>query len=507
MANTGSVGGQVAVSEASISKMVKEVLQGKTLADMSKSKKIDVAQIVYHGEKLILPQGMSARGAIDLLEAHEQYLTTEVVIQEDYDVFPWDGANAVNEVLKAKFGWAQAIATPGFFGDKPPQLVRIAIGPNTYTEVPWGRFAIPGVKGWASTGVGMIRGRLCFKLYASVLRKDEQTIRELFSMVRDHLKEHSIYRGQAIKIRFNDDDGDALDMPEPEFLDTTKVKREHLIFPADVQSAIETNLFTPIERVRDVLANGMAVKRGVLLGGVYGTGKTLAATVASKIAVDNNITYVYVPRADELAKAVEFARQYQSPACVLFCEDVDRVLSGERDSDMDDILNIIDGIDSKSSNLIVVLTTNELNALEPAMLRPGRLDAVINVTEPDAEAVQKLLRVYGADAIAPDTDLTMAGVALAGRIPAVIAEVIQRAKLAQLRRQPAGSRVERLSEDAIIEAAQTMRAQLDLLDSKLAAGKPGKPALNQAMEDVMDAAIGRQIQRLASSMGVNLSDA
>lgn len=58
--------------------------------------------------------------------------------------------------------------------------------------------------------------------------------------------------------------------------------------------------------------------------GTYGTGKTMAATVASRLAVDAGITYVYVPRADELSDAIEFAKQYQSPACVIFCaEDIE----------------------------------------------------------------------------------------------------------------------------------------------------------------------------------------
>ena len=39
---------------------------------------------------------------------------------------------------------------------------------------------------------------------------------------------------------------------------------------------------------------------------------------------------------------------------------------------MDDVLNIIDGIDSKKANIITVLTTNDLEGINPAMLRPGR---------------------------------------------------------------------------------------------------------------------------------------
>jgi transitional endoplasmic reticulum ATPase len=130
---------------------------------------------------------------------------------------------------------------------------------------------------------------------------------------------------------------------------------------------------------------------------------------------------------------------------------------------MDEILNTIDGLDSKNSNIILVLTTNAVDKIHPAMLRPGRLDAVIEITPPDAPAVEKLLRLYGGLAISPAADLRPVGEALAGQIPAVIAEVVKRAKLAQLAMQEPGSLVKKLSVPALMEAAQTLSAQVRLL--------------------------------------------
>jgi transitional endoplasmic reticulum ATPase len=154
---------------------------------------------------------------------------------------------------------------------------------------------------------------------------------------------------------------------------------------------------------------------------------------------------------------------------------------------MDEILNLIDGIDTKNSNIIVVLTTNDLDAINPAMIRPGRLDAVIDVTPPDAQAVEKLLRLYGGTAINPETDLTDAGRVLAGNIPAVIAEVVKRAKLAELRRLQPGQKVSQLSQDAIVEASKTMHAQVALL-KRLSEPKETKPTITdlviEAVQDV-----------------------
>src|SRR3546814_19828879 len=111
---------------------------------------------------------------------------------------------------------------------------------------------------------------------------------------------------------------------------------------------------------------------------------------------------------------------------------------------MDDILNLLDGIDTKNSHIITVLTTNDLQSINPAMLRTGRLDAVIDVTPPDAQAVEKLLRLYGGDAIAADTNLEETGRVQAGNIRAAIAEGVKRAKLDQTRpqaRRGAGGRL------------------------------------------------------------------
>lgn len=184
---------------------------------------------------------------------------------------------------------------------------------------------------------------------------------------------------------------------------------------------------------------------------------------------------------------------------VIFCEDIDRVMAGERSVAMDDILNIIDGIDTKSANIVVVLTTNDLQAINPAMLRPGRLDAVIEVTPPDAKAVEKLLRVYGGEAIAATTDLAEAGKALDGAIPAVISEVVKRAKLAQLRLQQPGEKVAQLSEAALLEAAKTMRSQLKLLKDRSEANFE-KPALDQALSTLVSDAVKGATDRIASKV-------
>lgn len=230
-----------------------------------------VAEIVYHGEKMILPEGLAITDAIDLLKRRQDFLEKEVELMETFDVFPWDGANAIDEVLTRKFGWSAATATPGFFGPRPPKLISIEIDYNKTKQVPWGAFSLPGVEGLLHTRVDRKDGRMVFQLVAQVKRKDEATIKKIFEEVRDYLKTNSIYKGKAIKMRFLDDDGDPLQMPEPKFMDTSAISEDMVIYPQDVQTQININLFTPIKRVRDCIDNRIPIKRGVLLDGTYGT--------------------------------------------------------------------------------------------------------------------------------------------------------------------------------------------------------------------------------------------
>lgn len=451
------------------------------------SASIPVADIVHEGEKLVLPKEMSLDNAIALLERRKEYDSKRIHMVETFDVFPLDGACSLDTVLQRRYGWAPATSTPGFFRDHPPQLTTVQIGPDQVRQVPWGSFLLPAVDGRLQTETAQKDGRIVFALSAEILRRDERTVQALFDELREEVKRSSIYRGKTLRLRLFDEDGEKLPMPDPQFI-RNEIELTDLVYPDSVHRAIHTNLFVPIMRAHDCIANGIPLKRGVLLAGPYGTGKTLAAAAAASLAEEYGLTCLYVPRAEELAEALLFAKQYQSPACVVFCEDIDRTTSGPRSTQMDDILNSIDGLDTKNANIILVLTTNAIETIHPAMLRPGRLDAVIEVTPPDVTAVQQLLRHYGGPAISPQVDLSSVGHALSGKNAAEIAEVVRRAKLSQLAMQPAGTLVTELSVPALMEAAESLNAQ-----SRLVHGPQPSETNSHGLEGALMSALKRAL--------------
>lgn len=471
-------------------------------------KEVHVADVIKHGDKLIIPENMNYPAAIKLINRRMKFEEETVELNETFNAFPWDGAYALERVLVEMFGWAPSETKPGGFFQppQPPQLISIEIAPGEFHQVAWGMFSLPTVDGQINCTVSQKDGGVRFAIEATVKRKDEETIKDLFSRVRNKLVESSIYRGKAIKIRFRSDRGDVLPMPEPKFIDTAKIDPTELIYSDDIERMINVNLFTPITRVPDLVANGISIKRGIMLAGAYGTGKTLGARVAAKLAVEHGLTYVTVLRADELDDAINFAKLYGQPACVLFCEDIDRSMKGERTVKIDDILNTIDGIDSKHQNLITVLTSNHLSEINPAMLRPGRLDAIINVTAPDAKACERLIRRVAGAALDADTDISSAAERLAGSVPAVITEVVKRAKLTQLAHQEPGTMVEKLTSAALDDAALTMAHQNELLRvASLPA--PGRPDIEQALGSLIEARVrqGEDGKRLAMTGEVELN--
>ena len=413
----------------------------------------------HHPREAALPK------AIEVIQRKIEYDEQTVAINAPIDAFIFDGAYAFHRVLSNKFGWVNNVPTPGFFGDKPPAVLSVPIGLNETVNVPWGRTVLPGIDGFLHTGASYVDGRFIFVIQGEVKRKHENAVQEIVKLVKDFVRTNSIYKGKAFRLRLRDDDGDPLPMPQPKFLLLDPKIEGELIFSDQVKADININIFTVIEQTARVRAQGVPLKRGILLSGPYGTGKSMTSTVTAVKAVRNGWTYIVCDRADELADVLRLAREW-GPA-VVFCEDIDRVMDGHRDIDMDGLLNVIDGVESKAVELMVVLTTNDVDRINQAMLRPGRLDAVIHVAPPDAFAAQKLMRHYGRGLIAPDADLSAAGELMSGQIPAVIRETVERSKLAAISSTSNDAEL-RVTPQNLIDASLSMRNQLDLLAPKAA---------------------------------------
>ena len=430
-------------------------------------KKVDAVQVVEHDGPISVPKGMSLSRAIKALEDERTHRETTVGIRAPIEGFLPDVAHAFFQVLKKRYGWVHNKPTPGFFGDTPPTMLTVQTGLTSHVEVPWGRTVVPGVEGFLEPGSELHLGRIRFVLGGEVKRKHEDTVKEIVSEVKEYLKTGSVFKGQAFRLRWINDDGSPVRMPEPVFIDINRQLKHELVFSAEVEHAIQVNIFTPITRTELVRRLGVPRKRGILLSGRYGTGKSMTSTVVADEATTHGWTFLLCERANELKEMLRLARDY-GPA-VVFCEDIDRVMSGDRDMSMDEVLNVIDGVESKNVELMVILTTNHVEEIHQALLRPGRLDAIIDVKPPDSEAAERLMRLYGRGLIADGEDIGEAGKLLDGQIPSFIQEVVEKSKLAAVYRNPD---LEEWGPGAIrgvdlVSAAHTMQNAQALLAEKV----------------------------------------
>lgn len=425
-----------------------------------------VAEVERMGEKIILPEKMTPSEAIKHLERVVKYEEETVNPSQAFDAFPWDGAQALTTALTKLFGWYSLEKTPGFFGSTPPAMIDVETGPGTSVKVPWGRFCIPPIpqaEGYLQTSYTTKNNRIVFQLTGAMRRKYEGVFQQICDEIKRELAEHSIYKGKAFSIRFNNDNGTPLELPEIHFIDLNREVLNNLVLSRSVERQVITHVFTPIEKHALLKQLGISFKRGTLLAGKFGTGKTLISTAAAIKCVDNGITFILCSRAEEFAQTLDFARQYAKS--LVFCEDIDRVAGQARTLEINDLLNTLDGVESKKSEVAAVFTTNNAEAIQQAMMRPGRIDAAFEVTPPDAEAVTRLIQVYAKGMLAPKTDLSGVGKALAGEVPAVIQECVQRSKLYALSQSTHPRDIKITGED-LLAAAEGMAMQLDLLNGK-----------------------------------------
>jgi hypothetical protein len=224
---------------------------------------------------------------------------------------------------------------------------------------------------------------------------DQERAERILDEVRRLAIEHNVYRGQVVAFGgevFGPGGGAPLS-----FLNRPRVDRSEVILPQDLLEGIEQQVLGVARYAGRLLASGQHLKRGVLLHGAPGTGKT--HTLRYLLGEMSGVTAVVISGGalELIREACSVARTLQ-PAVVVV-EDVD-LIAEQRMPHMGQhpllfqLLNEMDGL-GEDVDVTFLLTTNRADMLEAALAtRPGRIDHAAELPIPDADARCKLIRLY-----------------------------------------------------------------------------------------------------------------
>jgi ATP-dependent 26S proteasome regulatory subunit len=241
-----------------------------------------------------------------------------------------------------------------------------------------------------------------------------------------------------------------------------------------VLAGIERHIIGVAELSSELLSAGQHLKRGLLLHGPPGTGKTHTVRYLTGRLADSTVILLTGQAMRFIGQAAALARRLQPSMVVL--EDVDLVAM-DRDFSPDgnpllfSLLDAMDGVGA-DADVTFVLTTNRADILETALAdRPGRVDLAVEIPRPDDEGRERLLRVYARD-LAMDADVTRVVAGTEGVTASFIKELIRRTVLVSLR---AGDRPPVLGDDhfAVVLAEMNSERQ-SLTRSLLGAGVGGQ---------------------------------
>ncbi|MBU4221059.1 MAG: CDC48 family AAA ATPase [Euryarchaeota archaeon] len=160
--------------------------------------------------------------------------------------------------------------------------------------------------------------------------------------------------------------------------------------------------------------------KGILLYGPPGTGKTM---LAKAVATESQANFISVKGPEFLSKWVgesekavreTFRKAKQSAPCIIFFDEIDSIAPARGGGDshvtervVSQLLSEIDGLE-ELHNVTVIAATNRPDILDPALLRPGRIDRLVLVSPPDEKARHEIFTIHLANKpIDSDVDLNI----------------------------------------------------------------------------------------------------
>jgi hypothetical protein len=405
---------------ASIQKANKESENGHKPKVGETKKEVTAEVVTGNVERIVIPHSMTKLDAAAQL--YKQYEDEETETRVAHEFIGWDFKDSLVAIMRTMhrvLGYSPGVARETFFGKILPMEINVPVGfvngAMQYESCFFGQFEVAQWDGGKGQVMSDMNGDAV--IVFTIKKKFGDRARQFFAAVNEELLKRSIYKGKSVVVKTEADPDTGNDKMVFEFIEN--LGAPHIILNAAEERTLKELVINPL---------GKTGKRCILFTGGYGTGKTETAMRVGKEATDRGITFMYCKSGENFTDLLDKAKRY-SPA-LIFLEDIDEIGSGEeRDSSMNEILNQLDGVQTKGNPLTVIFTTNNERRINSGLRRPGRIDIVLRFNKCDKPTISAIYeRMLGDLNGAGELDYRM----LADNTPhvqgAIVAEISKRAR-------------------------------------------------------------------------------
>ncbi len=300
------------------------------------------------------------------------------------------------------------------------------------------------------------------QLLLQVVADEPEAAAEIATEVRAMAVTHNVYRGQVVSFgrqMFGERE------TVLQFHERSTMTADDLILPTETLATIGRQVVGVAEHREQLLAARQHLKRGLLLYGPPGVGKTHTVRYLVGRLTDTTIVELTGDSLSLIRQACSVARTLQ-PAMIVV-EDVDLIAEdrgmypGEHPL-LFQLLNEMDGL-AEDADVVFLLTTNRADVLEPALAaRPGRVDQAVALELPDTTARRRLFSLYRGDLHVDESRLDLVLERTAGVTASFLKELLRRAAVIAAEADGAGAGAGTLA----VSADQLDAALDELLDTR-----------------------------------------
>jgi len=246
----------------------------------------------------------------------------------------------------------------------------------------------------------------------------------------------------------------------------------------EVKNELIQSVEWPLKKPEVFKRMGIKPPRGILLYGPPGCGKTLLARAVATESEANFISVkgpeIFSKWVGESEKAIReiFRKARTAAPAIIFFDELDSIIprrgagysdSGATERVISQLLTEMDGIESLQ-NVVVIAATNRPDILDPAVMRPGRFDRLIDVPAPDSKALMQIFKIHARDMpLSKDVDLQEIAEKAKGYSGADVEALCREAAMGALRES--------------IDAKEVTRKDFDKAMETI------KPSINERMEE------------------------